>query len=260
MKIHDTEAIVLRTADYSESDRLITYLTPGAGKLVGIAKHARKSRKRFAHTLEPCSLVLLRYKQGKQLAWIERSKLLDPHLPLREDMLRWSYAALLSEIVAYMTPEGQEQVPLFQLTRTSLEHLSADPDPLNTLLVFAIRFMHTMGYLPEFTCCCVCHADIEQFGRWNWHLLDGQVACPSHCQNGSSRLQLDLGTLLLIRQAKQLPLDRIWRLRIRKDLQLPLRKAFLHWVMGQTHKQLKTIQVLAQFERTQGTARSLRVC
>lgn len=260
MKVYDTEAIVLRTADYSESDRLVTYLTPAAGKLVGIAKHARKSRKRFAHTLEPCSLVVLRYKSTRGLAWIERSKLLDAHLLLREDMLRWSYAALLSEILAEMTPEGEEQIQLYELVKVALNRLSADPDPLNTLLIFTLRFMHTMGYLPEFTGCGVCRVDIEADGQWDWHVAAGEVVCSRHCQNGQDRLQLDLGTLLLMKKVKQLPLDRIWCLRIRKGQQLPIRRALLHWVMGQTRKQLKTLKVVAQFERNHEQTRPLNAC
>ena len=45
-----TPAIVLRTRDYSESDRIVTLLTATAGKLGGIAKGAKASRRRFEHS------------------------------------------------------------------------------------------------------------------------------------------------------------------------------------------------------------------
>lgn len=48
-----TEAIVLRLLDYGESDRIVTFYTAGFGKLRGIARGARRSRKRFANALEP---------------------------------------------------------------------------------------------------------------------------------------------------------------------------------------------------------------
>ena len=53
-----TQAIVLTVRDYGEADLLVTFLTPGRGRLTGIAKHARKSRRRFAHCLEPLSRVV----------------------------------------------------------------------------------------------------------------------------------------------------------------------------------------------------------
>ena len=49
---HKTEAIVLRCLDYGESDRIVTFYTRDYGKLRGIAKGARRSRKRFANALE----------------------------------------------------------------------------------------------------------------------------------------------------------------------------------------------------------------
>ena len=43
-----TPAIVLRARDYSESDRIVTLLTRDMGKLSGIARGAKASRRRFA--------------------------------------------------------------------------------------------------------------------------------------------------------------------------------------------------------------------
>ena len=48
-----TEAIVLRLLDYGESDRIVTFSTADFGKIRGIAKGARRSRKRFTNALEP---------------------------------------------------------------------------------------------------------------------------------------------------------------------------------------------------------------
>jgi DNA repair protein RecO (recombination protein O) len=59
MPSQETPAIILSVKDYGEADRLVTFLTPARGRLTGVAKHARKSKKRFAHCLEPLSKVNL---------------------------------------------------------------------------------------------------------------------------------------------------------------------------------------------------------
>ena len=59
MPSQETPAIILSVKDYGEADRLVTFLTPTRGRLTGVAKHARKSKKRFAHCLEPLSRVTL---------------------------------------------------------------------------------------------------------------------------------------------------------------------------------------------------------
>jgi len=104
-----TEAMILQTRDYGESDRLVSFLARTGGRLQGIAKGARRSQKRFVHAFEPGSLVEVTYRTRKSLAWIEGCKLIEPHLGLRTDVERWGYAALVSEILLEMVPEAEPQ-------------------------------------------------------------------------------------------------------------------------------------------------------
>src|SRR5208337_2143916 len=73
-----TPAIVLTVRDYGEADLLVTFLTPGQGRLTGIAKHARKSRPRFAHCLEPLSRVVffLSSRPRRDLEFLQKGELL----------------------------------------------------------------------------------------------------------------------------------------------------------------------------------------
>ena len=47
MALKESEAIVLRTYPYRESDLLVTVFTRIEGKLRGVARAAKKSRRRF---------------------------------------------------------------------------------------------------------------------------------------------------------------------------------------------------------------------
>ncbi|GAG51712.1 unnamed protein product, partial [marine sediment metagenome] len=47
-----TEALILRSVDFGESDRIVHLLVPEAGRLTAIAKGARRSFKRFPGTLD----------------------------------------------------------------------------------------------------------------------------------------------------------------------------------------------------------------
>ena len=69
-------AIVLRARDYSESDRIVTLLTRDFGKLSGIAKGAKASRRRFERKLEPFSHVMLYFRRrpNGQLVFITRAE------------------------------------------------------------------------------------------------------------------------------------------------------------------------------------------
>ncbi|MBW2672896.1 MAG: DNA repair protein RecO, partial [Deltaproteobacteria bacterium] len=56
---HKTPAFVLHFLNYGEADRIVTLFTREFGKLKGIAKGARRSKKRFANAIEPFSHSML---------------------------------------------------------------------------------------------------------------------------------------------------------------------------------------------------------
>jgi recombinational DNA repair protein (RecF pathway) len=70
MAIRRDEAIILRTRDYSESDRLITFFSRNQGQLTGIAKGAPGAVRKDLFT--PWNLVptsLLPMWTGQPLDW-----------------------------------------------------------------------------------------------------------------------------------------------------------------------------------------------
>ncbi|HXB62089.1 MAG TPA: DNA repair protein RecO, partial [Acidobacteriaceae bacterium] len=58
-----TEAIVLRTWPFHESDMIVSLFTREQGKVKGIARAAMKSRKRFGGALEPMTHVRANYAE-----------------------------------------------------------------------------------------------------------------------------------------------------------------------------------------------------
>src|SRR5271165_2175217 len=61
MALKQSEAIVLRTYPMREADLLVTLLTRAEGKLKGVARSAKKSRRRFGGALEPLTCVRVYY-------------------------------------------------------------------------------------------------------------------------------------------------------------------------------------------------------
>lgn len=246
MRTFSTEAIILNTEDYGESDRLISFYAGTGGKLKGIAKGARKSRKRFVHAFEPCSLVEVTCREGKSLAWIDACKLLEPHLELRTDVVRWGFAALLTEIILEMVPEGETQPEVFSLLKGALEHLAEDRDPLNVVLLFVFRFLDLMGYLPALDGCSICRTPLTNSTTWFWRAGRGQLVCPAHRPAIEDYIKLDLGTLVLIHRARTFMLEKIWRLRFGREKKSALLDCLLNWIRGQIQKNLKSLRLIEQ--------------
>jgi len=250
MIVQTTEAIVLQTQDYKESDRLITFYTKYGGKLRGIAKGARRSRKRFVNAFELFSLVDLSYRTTRSLVWIEACKLVEPYLELRSDLERWAYAALACEVVLEMTPEADPEEELFFLLKEVLFHLVEGKEPQNLILLFLLRFLNKTGYLPALDRCSICSRTLRSAVHWNWDMNQGALFCPDH-RLSSKGLSLDLGTLMLIRQLRRLPLDRIWRLHISQDNKDRIFNSLVEWICGQIRKDFKSLKLLGQIHPAQ---------
>lgn len=248
MNIVETEAIILTTRDYGESDRLISLYARMGGKVRGIAKGARRSRKRFVHAFEPNSAVQLTYRERRSLIWIEACKLVEPHLALRVEVERWGYAALISEIILEMVPEGEPQEELFFLLKETLGQLSEDKDPLNVLLLFIFRFLDIMGYLPALESCSVCKRPLKAATRWCWRVSQGMLTCSEHRSRHEDYLMVDLGTLVLIQQCRRFVLERIWRLRFSQEKKIPLFYGMIDWIRDHIGKDLKSLRLLEQVQ------------
>jgi DNA repair protein RecO (recombination protein O) len=75
-----TEALVLRSVEFGESDLIVHLLMPDAGRLTAIAKGARRSLRRFPGTLDLFNHLRVQVAQRRSagLARLEQATLIEP--------------------------------------------------------------------------------------------------------------------------------------------------------------------------------------
>jgi DNA repair protein RecO len=125
MPQHTTDALILRTYTLGESDRLVVFLTSDRGKKRGVAKNARKSRRRFGGMLEPmtCGRVTYRERERRDLVLLEDVALLrSPLAALDGEAL--SYVGYFAELLDECAPDNDPSEPLFRLGRSVVEALA----------------------------------------------------------------------------------------------------------------------------------------
>src|SRR5574340_1253579 len=109
-------AIILRSRAYGEADKIVTFLSADAGKLTGIAKGAKNSRRRFANCLDPLTQVQVhfRVRVGASLVFMESCDLIQPPLRLT-DPVKFAYASYLVELIDQLTGEAHPVPELYNL-------------------------------------------------------------------------------------------------------------------------------------------------
>ncbi len=231
-----TPAIVLTVREYGEADLLVTFLTPGAGRLTGIAKHAKKSRRRFAHCLEPLSRVVffLSPKPGRDLEFLQRGELLQSFSSLRRDLPRLGAAAVLAEVAGLLAGPPEAIGEIFATLEEALSLLDQGLPPDSLLPAFLLRLLTLGGYGPRLAHCLKCGGEPAP-PLW-FSIPRGGVLCRD-CRAGAPGplLSLSLGTWKLLRLAQGMDRQKLSRLRFprpQRDQSLAVFKAFLSHYLG----------------------------
>jgi DNA repair protein RecO (recombination protein O) len=174
-------AIVLRTRDYAESDRIVTLLTRDYGKLSGIAKGAKASRRRFERKLEPFSHVNLffRRRPNGQLVFITRAEAGDLHpLALENDLARFALGSYMLELAEALTSEEAEAAAAYRVLATSLAALASSTATVAARQRFELELLRASGFGLNFARCRIC-ATAADHGDYVYFVASrGGVICP----------------------------------------------------------------------------------
>lgn len=210
----ETPAIILSVRDYGEADRLVTFLTPGRGRLTGVAKHARKSKKRFAHCLEPLSRVnlFLSDRAKGDLEFLEKGEAVRSFPSLRRDLTRLGAGALLAELAGEMASPPEASAGVFASLETALTLLEQGAPPDSLLPGFLLHIVKLGGYGLSLNCCQACGQEPQP--PLVVSLPRGGVLC-GPCGRGAPGplVSVNLGTWKLLRLAQELPPEKLSRLR-----------------------------------------------
>ncbi len=120
------EAIILRTYASGESDLVLRVLSSNGLKYSLLAKHARKSKRRFSSSFDIFDRGTFRIRHSSShLAWVESFAAKPCLHKLREDLNKLTLASLLSECFDSLIKEGSHENPkLFRALELSLQTIA----------------------------------------------------------------------------------------------------------------------------------------
>jgi DNA repair protein RecO (recombination protein O) len=176
MGLYRDEGIVLRTHKLGESDRIVSILTRGHGKVRAVAKGVRKTKSRFGARLEPPTHLQLLFYEGRELDIVTQAETVDHFRTLREDLDRLTRAVSMLEAADQLGLEGEPNEPLFTMLLGALRALADQGGPL-VAPAFFLKVLALEGFRPQVEACIECgdEADLISFD-----LDSGGVRCRAH--------------------------------------------------------------------------------
>lgn len=174
METFKVEAVVLKTDDFGDANRVITLFTKEYGKIEANAYGCRRSRSPLSGALQMFNHISAELTRGTKIDTIREVEIIHFYDALTSDLERLAYASLLFEIINRMTLPRQQELETFDLLTKSLPVLSKRT-PKIAALIGACQFMETSGVQLNFSRCVHCGREID--GDAAISLLDGGAVC-----------------------------------------------------------------------------------
>lgn len=159
MAVFETEALILRTYNFGEADKIVVCLTREAGVIRGVAKGCRKLRSRFGASLEPFTLAKLVYyqKENQELASINNAEILKSHFDLSSHAETLAGLAYMGDLVLEFSPPHHVNEKLFRMVKACLEAIAESRQDMQLILrYFEVWLLKLEGYLPDLRRCGEC--------------------------------------------------------------------------------------------------------
>jgi DNA repair protein RecO (recombination protein O) len=242
MPLKQSEAIVLRSYPLHEADLLVTFFTRAEGKVKGVAKAAKKSRKRFGGALEPLTAVRVYYddREGKELARIDSCDVIESPLATAVDYPRAVALGHVAEVLDELLPEREANDAIFRLASVVLTNLRAGAIWM-PLTYFQLWLVRLVGFLPELGACIVCGVDLEGHRAFFHAMADG-LMCTDDKRLASSELSGE--SRRMAAEMFRSPLEKFAGEPWPKQCGADLRKFLIQIVERQIEKKLTTATML----------------
>ena len=141
------DALVLRTVNYGESDRMVTLLTAGRGKVGAAMKGVRKAGAKLNFAAQPFCFAEYTVAERAGRKTVISASLHDGFYNLREDMTTYYTAICVLEACDALLPEEMPAGPMLVAAVSALKKLCAGEE--YALVGFLMEALSLSGYPVE---------------------------------------------------------------------------------------------------------------
>lgn len=161
---HTSQAVVLRSIEYSDTSLIVRLFTEIYGKVTVMARGARRPK----HALQGLLLVPnrlaveYRHKDGRDIQTLVEVELAGRYTALASDLGRSAAAMLLVEMLDRAVQVADPQPLLFRLITASLEQLDTTSGDFPTVVHFyQLHLARQLGFAPQLDDCPRCGRQVQ---------------------------------------------------------------------------------------------------
>ena len=152
VSVERTEAVVLRGVDFSETSRIVTFLTPGRGLMGCMAAGARKPKGGQAGTLDTLNRLEIVYywKDNRSVQRLTETQLLDGYAAVKRDLDKSVFQAFPVELVYRTAQENEPSREVYHALTAGLAGMAQWHGTAQTHAAWqVIRLLEAAGFAPD---------------------------------------------------------------------------------------------------------------
>ncbi|MGI8878831.1 MAG: DNA repair protein RecO [Candidatus Limnocylindria bacterium] len=256
-RTYRAEAIVLKTLDFGEADRILTLLTRHFGKVSVVAKGIRRPTSRLSGHAEPLAHATFQMARGRELDVLTGAESRAAFRTLRDDLGSIAAGWYVAELADRFTADHAPAAPVFDLVETALRHLEAGHPASLVCRWFDLHLLDRSGFRPELGRCVQCEGALPETENV-WSPLAGGVICAG-CRRAPDQVGVPLSVRALKSMRFLLVSDFLSAARLRIDdalateLERSLR-GFLHVVIDRDVQAARLIDQIRHLPNPGGPA------
>lgn len=211
MALEKSEAVLLKTFNWSESSRTVLFFSDRYGKIALIDKGGRSIKSKRGRLMSFAHLEVSFYRSEKQTtAYLSDCDLIREFSIEKDGSLgRLAYGSAAAELLNALLPEGEPQPALF---RYFLRYLGAVSEVEKQFLpgifvAFYLRAMSQLGYHPSLDFCAGCRKPANQAGNYMFSPERGGLVCPPCQKPGEYYISLSADQQKLLSVLQRASLD-----------------------------------------------------
>jgi DNA repair protein RecO (recombination protein O) len=147
------ELLVAQLVPYGDSDVVVRFLSRQRGRGAAFARGARRSKKRFAGSLQVLArgTATLRERRGADMPALESFEAEPDLFALAADPDRYGRAAYLVEVTLQLLPEAEPAPEVYDALCAALGLIGAGRGDARLLRAYELKLLAWTGYLPDLT-------------------------------------------------------------------------------------------------------------
>jgi len=248
-----TQAIVLRTLDYSETSQVLALCTESSGQVRVIAKGARRQAMRgvsVPNTLDYCEVIFIP-KPPPHLSILTEWQVFDSFPRLRSSLDRVHAALYAVELVQETTDRSEDDAEIFRALLGLERSLAGGEDAFISVVTFELRLLEALGVCPETGQCVQCGSPLG--GRAYFSPQVGGALCQECGPRAADALPAMAGTLASVarlrREAATMGMSSGGRLRLLHSVRADMRRLLdFYWdhVLARTPRMRRHLLALVK--------------